>query len=66
MGVRLDKSRKFGTVFGDEVPHAHVWLVPRHDGDGHGGSLDLKNVKDIDEEEMKKIQEKLQKILDKI
>lgn len=40
-------------VSGDEIPHAHVWLVPRFEGDGHGGSIDLKNFKEVSEEEMK-------------
>ena len=53
------------TVFGEEVPHAHVWLVPRFDDDGHGGSIDLKNIKDISENEMKKITEKLNSHLNK-
>lgn len=44
-------------VFGEEVSHAHVWLVPRHEGDGHGGAIDLKNVKKISEEDMKKAAE---------
>lgn len=46
-------------VFGEEIPHAHVWLVPRHEGDGHGGAIDLKNVKELSEEEMKAAQSKL-------
>ena len=40
-------------VLGEEVPHAHVWLVPRFENDGHGSGIDLKNVKEISEEEMK-------------
>jgi len=40
-------------VLGEEVPHAHVWLVPRFDGDGHGGAIDLANLKKFSEEEMK-------------
>ena len=45
------QRKAFGTdwvvslVFGEEVPHAHIWLVPRTEGDGHGGSIDIKNVK---------------------
>jgi len=50
-------------VFGEEVPHAHVWLVPRFAGDGHGGSLDLSNIKKISAEEMKEIAEKIKKYL---
>ncbi len=50
-------------VFGEEVPHAHVWLVPRFEDDGHGGAIDLKNIKNISEEEMKNIQEKIQSAL---
>ncbi|MCK5211713.1 HIT family protein [Candidatus Parcubacteria bacterium] len=39
-------------VFGEEVEHAHVWLIPRHKGDGHGGGIDLKNIKKLSEKEM--------------
>ena len=46
-------------VFGEEVPHAHVWLVPRFPGDGHGGAIDLGNVKSLSEIEMKEVQGKL-------
>ena len=48
-------------VFGEEVEHAHVWLIPRFEDDGHGGSIDLKNIKEIPTEEMLKIAEKIQK-----
>ena len=41
-------------VFGEEVEHAHVWLVPRFENDGHGGAIDLKNVKNFKEEDIKK------------
>lgn len=46
-------------VFGEEVEHAHVWLVPRHEGDGHGGSIDLTNVKELSDEEMDEAAEKI-------
>ncbi len=39
-------------IFGEEVPHAHMWLVPRHENDGHGGSINLKNIKDLSDEAM--------------
>ncbi|MFH0891922.1 MAG: HIT family protein [Candidatus Falkowbacteria bacterium] len=63
------ERRAFGTewvvsaVFGEEVPHAHVWLVPRFPDDGHGGSLDLSNVKKISAEEMGNIAEKIKQYL---
>lgn len=47
------------TVFGEEVPHAHVWLIPRHEGDGHGGAIDIKNVKELSREEMEEVAEKI-------
>ena len=47
-------------VFGEEVPHAHVWLVPRYADDGHGGAIDLENIKDINEQEMVNIAKKIQ------
>ncbi|OGF27071.1 hypothetical protein A2303_04330 [Candidatus Falkowbacteria bacterium RIFOXYB2_FULL_47_14] len=50
-------------VFGEEVVHAHVWLVPRFSGDGHGGSLDPGNVKKISADEMKEIAEKIRERL---
>jgi histidine triad (HIT) family protein len=34
-------------VLGEEVPHAHVWLVPRLPGDGHGAAVVLDNVKPL-------------------
>ena len=46
-------------VIGEEVPHAHIWLVPRLPNDGHGDSIDLKNIKKLSEEEMKEVQEKI-------
>lgn len=46
-------------VMGDEVEHAHIHLIPRFPDDGHPGLVDLKNVKEIPEEEMKEIAEKI-------
>ncbi|MDD4333020.1 MAG: HIT family protein [Patescibacteria group bacterium] len=48
-------------VFGEEVAHAHVWLVPRLPNDDHGGAIDLKAVKNLSKEEMAEIAEKIKK-----
>lgn len=50
-------------VVGEEVPHAHVWLVPRFDNDGHGSSLNLKNVKKLTDQEMRQQTEKIKRAL---
>src|SRR3989344_5626340 len=50
-------------VLGEEVPHAHVWLVPRFENDGHGISIDLSNIKKISPEEMNKTAEKIKNLL---
>jgi histidine triad (HIT) family protein len=50
-------------VFGEGVAHAHVWLVPRFPDDGHGSSIDLKNIKQISGEEMEEIVEKIKLVL---
>jgi len=42
-------------VFGEEVAHAHIWLVPRFENDGHGGAIDLQNVKKISDKEMENV-----------
>ena len=59
----FDTDWVVSTVFGEEVEHAHVWLIPRLDGDGHGGSIKLDNVKEISKEEMEKICEKIRREL---
>jgi len=52
-------------VIGEEVPHAHIWLVPRFKNDGHGGSIDLSNIKEISKEEMEKIAQKIKEEIEK-
>ncbi len=47
-------------VIGDEVPHAHIHLVPRTEGDGHGALVDLTLAKEVSKEEM---EAEFQKIL---
>jgi len=46
-------------IAGEEAPHAHVWLVPRYENDGHGGFLDTSKKLDIPDEEMKEITKKI-------
>ena len=59
MKKSLDTDYVVSLVFWEEVNHAHVWLVPRFSNDGHGASIDTSNVKDILEEKMKEIAEKI-------
>ncbi len=50
-------------VMGDEVPHAHIHLIPRFENDGHPGLVSLSNIKEIAEEEMKEIGEKIKRFI---
>lgn len=52
-------------VLGEEVAHAHVWLVPRFENDGHGGAIDLQAVKDVGDEKMEDVKDRLAAELDK-
>lgn len=60
----LETEYVVSLVLGEEVHHAHVWLVPRFSDDGHGGSIDLKNTKNLDEEEMREAAEKIRNNLE--
>jgi histidine triad (HIT) family protein len=46
-------------IIGEEVPHAHIHLVPRFPGDGHGALINLSLVRNIEREEMIKIAKKI-------
>lgn len=48
-------------ILGEEIPHAHIWLVPRFPDDGHEDAIVLSNIKKISKEEMEKIAEKIRK-----
>ena len=50
-------------VIGEEVPHAHVWLVPRFKDDGHDNSINISNIKQIPKEDMEKIAKKIKNLL---
>jgi len=46
-------------IGGMGVPHAHVHVIPRFPGDGHGEFVSAQNVKDIPTEEMRRIADKI-------
>ena len=48
-------------IAGNDIPHAHIHVVPRFENDGHGGFIDPKNIKKILKEEMEEIAEKIRK-----
>jgi histidine triad (HIT) family protein len=50
-------------VMGQQVPHAHIHLVPRFANDGHEEGVNPKNIKEISKEEMLEIAEKIKKSL---
>lgn len=60
----LNTDFVIGLVAGEEVPHAHFWLVPRFEHDGHGGSLSAGLVKKINAEEMQSIAERIRTALE--
>lgn len=53
-------------ILGEEVEHAHVWLVPRFPNDGHGGSIKMANVKKFSDEEMREAAVRLKNELARI
>ncbi|MBI2668350.1 HIT family protein [Candidatus Woesearchaeota archaeon] len=65
------QKKAFGTEFvvsfviGEEVPHAHFHLVPRFPNDGHGALIDLSNVKNFTEKELKEQAERIRQFLAK-
>jgi len=46
-------------TIGDEVPHAHVWIVPRFENDGHGPLIDLHKTVNLSDEEMSDISKRV-------
>lgn len=46
-------------IAGNDIPHAHIHLIPRFEDDGHGGWIRNENVKKIPEDEMKNIAKKI-------
>ncbi len=64
MRKALETDYVVSLVLGEEVFHAHVWLVPRFKGDGHGTAIDISNVKELSETEMKEAQNKIKRELE--
>lgn len=48
-------------TLGNLVKHAHIWIFPHFEGDGHGTAVDWGASKEIGEEEMRKMAEKIKK-----
>ncbi len=46
-------------TLGEEVPHAHIRVIPRFEGDAHHNGIDLSAVKEISPDEMKELAEKI-------
>lgn len=63
--IALAQKKAFKTdfivslIFGEEVPHAHIWLVPRTEGDGHGKAIKFGNRQTLPSEEMSSIQARI-------
>ncbi len=55
----LNIEQIVSVVWGEEVHHAHIWLVPRFENDGLGNPFREGTVKEISKEEMEEIAEKI-------
>lgn len=53
-----------GAQVGEEVPHAHVALIPRYENDGHGDFLNTNIKINLSPEEMKSIAKSIADNLD--
>ena len=59
----FDPERVMSFVLGEQIAHAHIWLVPRFPDDGHGINIDFNNKKKFTEDEMKEIAQKIASFL---
>jgi len=55
----FDTEQIVSLIFGEEVEHAHIWLVPKLPNDGHGGAIDLSNRKQLSDADMNDAAEKI-------
>jgi len=57
--IALAMKKAFGTdyvacaILGEEVPHAHIHLIPRFPKDGHGGTINFSLTKSFSDAEMR-------------
>ena len=54
----FDTEQILSLVIGDEVPHAHIWLIPNVEKGGRS-SLDLDSHLELSKEEMEQIAKKI-------
>lgn len=59
----FDTDQVVSLIFGEEVPHAHIWLVPRLPNDGHGDSIKLDNHKRYTDDEMRGFADKIRRYI---
>lgn len=50
-------------IIGEEVPHAHVHLIPRYLQDGHGGAINFSLTKKMPEEKMAELAKKISSLI---
>ena len=50
-------------IFGEEVHHAHIWLIPRLKDDGHGESINLQNNKDYSQVELESFAKQMKNVI---
>ena len=50
-------------IIGEAVAHAHIQLIPRLEGDGHGGAIDWMAIKQIPKEQMEHLVERIKEEL---
>lgn len=49
----FNPERVMSAVLGEQVNHAHIWLIPKYPDDGHGASINFGNTKTFTEDEFK-------------
>lgn len=50
-------------TLGNLVEHAHIWVFPHFEGDGHGSAVNWDAKKEMSEDEMKEMTERIKKVI---
>lgn len=50
-------------IIGEEVPHAHIHLIPRYLQDGHGTTVNFSLIKKISKEKMLELAKKISSVI---